>query len=312
MLRLVDDTGKVNLLKLNAETGKGIPVDASGSFAKFVEGVFSAKVADDGTGREPLRRGRGEEQGVCLADGRANLCEEFRRARANDPAADAKHNLIWLISAGQKLIAIDATSGAVKHEATPVPSPCALAVNNGKLAVASASQRKIFVFDCTDPANLKQILTIGRGDDVHGKLLPDRFFGAKSLAINSRGEVAVVDEAHAALFDAEGKPKRYHMSVWGQHVSHGKFANDDREHFFDIAGRYSFILDAKNRSWEPGTYFNVPENLTGGRSIHGVFPAGGKTYGVYSGKLKDHGMLVIVRFDDNAKVTPLIGYAFDE
>jgi hypothetical protein len=312
-IRLVDDTGKVSLLKMNADTGKGIAVDSTGTNAKFFEGIFSPKL-----------RGMTELNGMLyVADEGKNkvfvtptseltFAKSFDVPAPSHAAADVKRNLVWLISGGQKLVAIDATSGAVKHESTPAPSPCALAVNNGKLAVASASQRKIFIFDCSDPANLKPILAIGRGDDVHGPLVPDRFFGAKSLAISSKGEVAVVDDAHVALFSADGKPKRYHMSVWGQHVSHGKFANDDREHFFDIAGKYSFILDAKKRSWEPGTYFNVPENLTGGRSIHGVFPAGGKTYGVYSGRLKDHGMLVIVRFDENAKVTPLIGYAFDE
>ena len=222
------------------------------------------------------------------------------------PAADAKTGLIWAIS-NDELVALDA-QGAIKHRAKPVDAPAILAANNGKLAVYSAAARKTTVLDSTDPAKLKQVFTIGTGDDGYGKLLAERFWKPRSIAISNTGEVAVTDPPRTCLFAADGKAKRLQMGMWGQAISYGWFANDQRVRFFNIGGGYDIIIDAKKRSWEPGTRWKYTMEIN---PIF-YFNTGGKNFGIFTQTVKDRGVfMTIARMEDAGVGRVLARYGYN-
>ncbi len=85
----------------------------------------------------------------------------------SSPSADVKRNIVWVISGGEKVVAISA-DGKILGESQPVPKPVALAARDGRLAVASDKTGKVHLFDATDPAKLKEAGMIGRGDGPEG------------------------------------------------------------------------------------------------------------------------------------------------
>ena len=124
--------------------------------------------------------------GLAALDGRLYLCDaakntlrfgsadpprgsrpaECVRARLPaNPVADATAHRLWVISEGRRLLALDA-EGQVQAEASPVPAPAALAVRDGRLAVAVAPRRVKSTSStrARDPKNLKPLRTFGTGD----------------------------------------------------------------------------------------------------------------------------------------------------
>jgi hypothetical protein len=203
------------------------------------------------------------------------------------PSADAKTGLLWLIKEGRELVALD-SAGTVKATAAPVPEPTLLAVSNGRLAVWSKSARKVSVFDCSDPAKLTLLHTIGTGDDGYGPITPERFWGPTSLAMGPGGELAVIDAPRLLVFDAAGKPLAKSLGMWGQQISAGQFAGDDRMHFFNLGGRYSIALDPKNRTWSPDVRWKYSMD---GDPMY-CFAAGGKSFCVATRTDKKPGLIV--------------------
>lgn len=215
----------------------------------------------------------------------------------SSPQADRRNKLIWLISDGAKLLALD-QAGTIRAEAAPVPGPIALSVNNGRLAVLSSVTGKAHIFDCSDPTTLKPLATIGRGDTPYGPFSPDRFLFKSTadansagraarvdIALNSRGDVAVIDSFRVLFFAADGRLKRRNIAVWGQHLAGGRFAGDTQPRFFSIGGDYDITLDPKTGKWAPGAYYSTPASLTG-RAPIGFFNDGGRNFGVYRGVIR--------------------------
>lgn len=289
----LDDKGRLcllrgddgSVLRLDVATGEGAPF-AGGTLLKVLDKPWS----------DPKIPGSGMAffQGKFVtADPAANLLvlwdsETFARAGQIAvtspawPAADVKTGLLWVIREGKDLVALDA-AGTIKATATPVPEPTLLAVANGRLAVWSKSERKVSVFDCSNPNKLTLLNTIGTGGPSKGPIVPERFWSPTSLAIGPTGELAVTDKPRLLVFDAAGKPLAQSLGMWGQQISAGQFAGDDRMHFFNFGGAYSIALDPKTRTWSPDVLwrYSMPGDpmycfAAGGRSFCVATPPKGK------------------------------------
>jgi nitrous oxidase accessory protein NosD len=311
----VDGRGRVlvlrkggSLVRLDAATGLGAPF-ASGSIEKplgdAVKSINGLCVAG-----EKVYVGDPEAgQLVVLAGDELARAGSVAVPSPTQPSHDPASGLIWSIAAEKDLVTV-APDGAVTARGAPVEKPTVLAARDKRLAVYSAKANTIAVFDASDPANLKPIRTIGKGGDGYGPIEGDRFWGVKAMAWSAQGELAVVDGIRTVLFAADGSVKRHHMGMWGQGISCGTFAGDDRMHFFNIGGGYSIILDAKKRRWEPGTRWRYTMELG---NPYFVFPAGGKTYGLFPQTVKGEGeYLGVVRMEADGTGRVMRRYGWDK
>ncbi|MGA2620149.1 MAG: right-handed parallel beta-helix repeat-containing protein [Thermoguttaceae bacterium] len=293
-----------SLIRLDAETGRGVTF-AGGSFEKSYPGAFTEisgmaalgdriYVADVKANK--LLRLAGEELGV---DGSWPL------AAPTQLAADTANKLLWVISQGKELLALDA-SGQVRCRAQPVADPRLLAVGAGRLAVYSPTANKVTVFDCTAPGRLKLLRTLGSGGEGYGKIEPEKFWSPQWLAMNGQNDLAVADPPRVLLFSAAGAVKRQHLAMWGQGISWGWFAADDRTQFFNIGGGYNISLDAKNRRWEPGSRWKyMMPNL----APLCFFTAGGRNFGLFGHNKRD---MVVCRLDADGTVRALVAYGYND
>jgi hypothetical protein len=294
----IDDKGRLCLLRQT--DGSVLRLDATtGQPAEFAGGTL-LKILDS-PWADPKQPGSGlafwngkfvtaDPAGnrLVLWDGETfDRAGEIAVASPAWPSADAKTGLVWVIKEGKELVALD-VSGQVKATAAPVSEPTLLAVSNGRLAVWSKSARKVSVFDCSDPAKLALLHTIGTGDDGYGPITPERLWAPTSLSLSPAGELAVADAPRLLVFDAAGKPLAQSLGMWGQQISAGQFAGDDRMHFFNLWGRYSIALDPKNRTWSPGIRWKYSME---GDPMY-CFTAGGKSFCVATRTDKKPGLIV--------------------
>ena len=196
-----------------------------------------------------------------------------------------------MISGKEKLLALDPKTGAVKFTATPVNGPRVISVNNGRMAVLSPVTGKIHLFDCSDPAHLQPLRTIGSGDGPYGPMRRDRFWFQQAnnrtrepkmwVALNSKEEAMVVDSQRISFWTADGKLKRQGMGFWGQHILYGKFAGDTNVRMWGIGGDYSMKMDSKHGQWAPDTYWQLPVLNYFGRSPMGFFTVQGRNFAAY-------------------------------
>jgi hypothetical protein len=295
----------VYLYKVDAETGKGLDI-ARGGFRKTIAAVFSGQV----TGMAILDRV------LYVADTARNkvrytgvkklaFAKSFDVPAPRWPAADPKRKLLWLIS-GEKLLALDGASGAVKHTATPVTSPVGLAVRNGRLAVSSAATRQIHLFDCTDPANLKPIATLGTkwkpNDTGFGPIDPARLESAGPVALNRHGDVAAI-VGNIRFFKRNGTVARSDIAFWGQHTPSGMLTGPDGKqalHFSSLNTGITVALDTEARTWRPGFRLQIPATLTANGGLVCFFTEGGKNFAIFAvaGDNGDRSSFAVVRFDD--------------
>jgi hypothetical protein len=304
----IDDKDRVSLLR--QADGSVLRIDAAkGQPADFVGGTL-LKILDR-PWTDPKQPGSGltfwngkfvsaDPAGnrLVLWDGETfDRAGQIAVASPSWPSADAKTGLLWVIKEGKELVALDA-SGQVKATAAPVPDPSLLAVANGRLAVWSKTMRKVSVFDCSDPAKLALVHTIGTGDDGYGPITPERLWAPTSLALSPAGELAVADAPRLLVFDAAGKPLAQSLGMWGQQISAGQFAGDDRMHFFNLGGGYSIALDPKNRTWSPDVRWKYSME---GDPMY-CFAAGGKSFCVATRTDKKPGLIVY-------EMTPATGMA---
>ena len=171
------------------------------------------------------------------------------------PAADAKAGVVWVISGGEKLVAVS-PEGKIVAEVQPVPAPVALAARDGLLAVASTKTGKVHLFDASNPAELRPLRTIGRGDGPDGRVLSDRFFFqdnptlATDLAIGPRQEIAVADFWRIQVFERDGKVRWSSWGMWGGGNVTSKAAMG---RVYDDYG-FSYLLDGEKGTWQPESY----------------------------------------------------------
>ena len=297
------------IFKVNAETGAGIPI-AGESFRKLLKGVFSEKA----TGMAYLKGTlflADPSQHKLFYTGINELTFE-KSFTINDvrwPAADAERNLLWVIS-DDKLLALDPGTGVEKYQAAPVKGLNGLAINHGRMAVSSTDSQQVFVFDCSDPANLRQLCVMGRtGENPLGLLQLDRLLAPGSLAISSTGEVIVLDR-NPKLFSADGTFVSAPFAYWGQFLPAGWLLNPQGKaemHVASAGGTTTLRLDEAMRSWLPGYAFTLPDSLPG--DVIAFFNEGKRNYGIWGDNAK--GTFLIVRLEGGMG-TAILGIRRDE
>lgn len=203
---------------------------------------------------------------------------------ASYPSADSRSNVVWVL-AQDKLVALT-PAGERLLTATPVEAPCALAVCNGRMAVASQTSGKISLFDCTDPQTLKPLGTIGAGDGPYGAFAPNRFTFqhaanrpdvSPSLAVGPRGELAVGDGIRILVFDTNGKSLWYSFGIFGNGTIPSYSVIPRR---FDITD-WSMALDLQKGTWQPEAYWPRPAFFAKAQ-FRGEIAYHGNTFGVYA------------------------------
>lgn len=287
---------KYNLRKINLETGEMGQI-APGAANRFFSDVFSSHVygLTHLNGRLYVADSeKGKVFHTSVTD--PTFTESFDVPEARSVTADAKTGLLWVISSGGALLALDPATGVQKAKATPVEGARAIAANNGRLAVLSTLTGKIHLLDSADPAKLTSVRTIGTGDGPFGPIQADRFWFQKGkstaeeklhVAINSRGDVAVVDGFRVSFWSADGTLKKQGMGFWGQHNIIGKLAGDDDVRVWSITGDYSIRFDSRNKRWLPDTRWELPAYRFQPRSPRCFFSTGGKNFAVHGIDLGD-------------------------
>ncbi|HZK80855.1 MAG TPA: hypothetical protein VFC46_07305, partial [Humisphaera sp.] len=199
-------------------------------------------------------------------------------------------------------------TGAVKASASPSAGIKRISANNGRLATLSNTTGKVQVFDAADPVKLKLLQTIGSGDGPYGPQKPDRFWFQEPnkskmyVAINSKGDVAVVDAQRISFWGIDGSLKKQGLGFWGQHNNVGRFAGDKDVRIWGIDGRYSIKMDCANKRWAPDTNWKLPDYQYSGRAPMNFFSTGGKNFGLYHVTVGDPGKTS----DGKLQVTGLI------
>jgi hypothetical protein len=293
-----------SLIRLDAETGKGVPF-SSGSFEKSYPNAITEPSGIAVLGDQIYVTDAKGNKVVRLAGDELNVAGSWTVAAPSQPAPDPANKLLWVISDGKELLALDA-AGQVRHRAKPVADPKLLAVAAGRMAVYSPSANKVTVLDCSNPGQLKPFRAIGSGGEGFGKIEPQKFWAPRWIALSSQGDLAVADPPRMVLFAADGSARREHLAMWGQGISWGRFAADDRVQFFNIGGGHHISLDAKNRRWEPGSRWKpLMPNL----SPQCFFTAGGKNFGLFGHNKRD---MVVARLDADGTVRALAAYGYND
>ena len=188
-----------SLIRLDAETGKGVPF-AGGSFEKSYPGVFTEISGMSALGGRIYVADVKADKLVRLAGEELNVDGSWPVAAPTQPAADTANQLLWVISEGRELVALDA-SGQACHRVKPLADPKLLAVGEGRMAVYSPIANKVTIFDCTAPGQLKLLRTLGSGGEGYGKIEPEKFWSPRWIAMNGQNDLCVADPPrHAAVF----------------------------------------------------------------------------------------------------------------
>ena len=228
----------------------------------------------------------------------------------SSPAADTRTGTIWLISAGKTVVALD-PDGKIIAQFDTIASPAALAVNDGRLAVASRSTGKVHLFDVSDPHQIRPLGTVGLGDGPYGPLLPTRFRFQNApgnensevyLAMGPRGALVVSDLNRIMLFDGDGKLQWSDFGMWGAGMIPSRLRPG---RLWDTSFHMSFTVDGATKTWKPEAFwdFVVPT----GSVFYGDFSVGGKTFALF----QDDGYNYrVVRFD-GFKAVPVLGFFYD-
>ena len=295
------------LMRLNGATGKGAPF-ADGMISKVMSEVLTAPSGMTIAGENVYIADVAANKLIRLSGDELNTTGSLTVTAPTQPAYDAKTGLIWVISAGKEIIAIT-EAGEVKAQLALVGKPGLLAANNGRLAVYDRQHNKITVYNSANPAELNILSTIGTGGEGYGVIRGDRFWDPKYLAMHDDGKIAVIDGPRTILLAADGAVLRQHMGMWGQHMSYGQFAGDDRMHFFNVGAKWSIIIDAKNRRWEPGVYWHIPASAG---TPNFFFNAGGKNLGLFHVNDRNNPSFSIVHMDiESGEGRLLLRYSWD-
>jgi hypothetical protein len=308
---------KGELTRIDPKSGRVVPLDGKGT------GRVVLDLADDVFGLAEL------DGKIYVTDTKANKvrfgpADGSRWDGAIDvpapssPAADHKTRVVWVISAGKRVLAIAPDGRIVSDRDFSAFEPSALAARDGRLAVATLADGRVHVAEIPDPtAKAKSDRAIGRGDGPFGPYLPDRFLfqrapgspgGNVNLALGPKGELAVVDQNRLLVFDEKNQLLWSTFGVFGNNTA-PSFADPRR--VFDGDGRRSLLLDSDKDgagTWQPGGYYDVP---AGGRFL-GDFADGGKTYGVFTTEVPHQpaASLWVVRYD-GYRAVPVFGLLRD-
>ncbi len=219
--------------------------------------------------------------------------EQFQIPSPTSLSGDDKNGLVWLVSENKTVLAIN-DKGEIKQRFEGVKKPLAVAVRNGRMAIASAETGKVHMFDAADPAALKPLFTIGTGEDPVGPIQPDRFefkdsslggapCGRVGLAVGPKGEISVLHNSRIAMFDPQGKLIRDTWADFCWDMIPIDFKDGAPTGFYNGKGT-SFQIDAKKKTWQPYANWVFPKDST----IWMFFPMGGKRYAMGQQDLKKY------------------------
>jgi len=191
------------------------------------------------------------------------------------PSGDAKAGVVWVISEGTQLVAVS-PDGKVVGQSPAVARPVALAARDGRLAVASAATGKIHLFDCSNPAALKEVGALGRGDGPDGPVLSDRFWFQNDampvvIAIGSQQQMAVgEEEGRVQVFDKSGK------LMWSSFSTEGGSGSPSRLDPGRIyGGQFIYETDSEKGTWQLAAFHR---DLKQGGRILGDIRVGDQTF----------------------------------
>jgi len=326
-----------SLLRIRTADGQPKPF-ADGSFQKVYDDIKGAAGMTVLNGKMYVTETAANRVHILTGD-ELEITGGFDVEAPTQIAADAKENLLWVLIGGaeKKLIAWDPDDGDGVPYAPHgnvegmLEQPTAIAANNGRLTVYSTKTNQVTLFEARLSHNtssffeagvvLRKLRTIGVGGEGNGRIIGERFWSPSAIALGRDGRLAVVDKPRTIVFDADGKVVRQMLGMWGQVISYGKFAGDERWHFFNIGGRYDIILDAKKQTWEPGTYWKYTMKLDGSRaSGYDDFPlffytVGDQTFTLFRGRdaaENPHHLYVIRMEQDRGVAHVLARYGFDK
>lgn len=218
-------------------------------------------------------------------------------------AADEKAGVLWAIS-NQKLLAMSA-DGKKLAELQLVPQPVAIAARDGKLAVASAADGKVHVFDVADPAAAKETAVLGSGEEPYGLITAKKFFFkpagtwkgcSVALALGPAGEMAVAEMNRVIVFDGNGQ------FLWEDAAGFGGAQKPGGERVFSADGRLS-ALSRFNR-WIPEAFWETPLSDA---TFCGGFMFKAAHYGVFLPRERD---MLLVRYDAY-RAKPILEMGYD-
>ena len=256
----------------------------------------------------------------------ASMDKSFDLPDAMCVSADAKTGLLWVMTTGGQIVALDAKTGEKKSALPALPGVHRISACNGRLAAMCLGDGKVHIFDVSNPSAPKETRTIGLGDGPYGPIKADRFWfqGTEpgsvklSLTLNSEGSLMVIDNIRTSFWDVDGNLKKEGLGFWGQHTYIGKLAGDDDIRAFSISGEYSIKYNSKNKSWEPDLYLERPAYNLESRSIRNVFTTGGKNFIVYETQMEnlpgtngDKRNVILVTRLEGSKLIPVTGYFHD-
>jgi len=227
-------------------------------------------------------------------------------------AADDKSGLLWIVCDNKQLLALTPAEGNLawpSQKVASVDQPTSVAANNGRVAVYSAKDNKVTIYNAVK-AGLQTVRTVGTGGESYGKIEGEKFWSPGSLALGKDSQLLVIDKPRTMVFDKDGKLVRQMNGMWGQGIGYGMFAGDDRMHFFNINGEYSIIFDAKNQTWEPGTRWKYTMTQA---TPNFCYAAGGKTFAIYHAREKDQPTyLYVTRLESETGTARAVSrYGFD-
>jgi hypothetical protein len=312
MASIIRDGGpkKGELTRIDPKTGVLVPLEGQPTGRALIDKGDSAGIAEL-DGRIYLADRAANKLRFGPADG-SRWDGAIDVPMPSSPAADAKTKVIWVISAGQKVLAISPEGKILQDRDFSQYAPAALSASNGRLAIATRVDGKVHILDLPDPKTRATAeRSVGRGDGPAGPFLPDRFLfqrapgqsdGGVSVALGSGGELAVAENGRVLAFDAQGKPTWNTFGVFGNGTA-PSFADPGR--VFDTGGRRSMLIEAGADgagTWRPGTYYDLP--ASGEYQFLGDFAEGSQVFGVIAARRPNQqgGELQVVRFDgDHAR-----------
>ena len=141
-----------------------------------------------------------------------------------------------------------------------------------------------------------------KGGDSFGPIEPDLFWKVASLALSAQAETGCGRSAPRHPVQPRWHGETPALVRSGQGINWGRFA-DGKYHFFVLGGSFDCVLDAKYRTWTPGTHWKRPKRT--GRLPWYYFANGKQNYGVYFGKA---GTSAIAGMLPAGSVKPLMQY----
>ena len=247
-----------------------------------------------------------------------------------NPYTDFTRKLIWLVSAGENILALDA-QGTIKYSfTTGLTGIQSVAVNANRMALLSTVSGKIHLYDITDPAKPNAVGTIGTGDGPAGPFDPARFIFQNSkpeaidharVALDSKGTVAVTDIYGVKLFNWQGIIQRNFSGIWAQYMDTGGWNSPGRLQLVELSQKQTISIDENSGDWRYESTLGSPPIFSAVRGSEiDLFMVAGQRLAIERGtRLEERNgkkvkvdLFGVSRYDRNFIGTPLLAFSADK